>query len=895
MQLTDRQKAILELVKAPAEHVFGVYGIRLKSTRTGYLNLSRCPWCGHGSDAKPNFQCGIRETASNAGLRHSVKCQHPHDSTSGADSPPYVDLLAALGAVTEEEALWLKNLHDELERQKLQVKADNSNTGLRAANVTFNARLQKRLMGNSPAMEWLVETRGYSESIVERFRLGLTEAYIPKGQTEPLTENALAAPLLDRDGRFLGKYVNYSIPGVTEDNRERPQKAWSAGIPRAYYSGKVTEEHRLIFVCDGLKDLWAICSAIHGTELARHLVITTSTNGGGAFPREWRSAGFWDPWETVYLGHDSDVPNPKTGRSAGDEHAKALARLAVREMRRVWPVGHKDWNDFFLAGKTAADFERLLHDAFALDLRALEDGAKERESGYKAANPLAIAGAFHNGYLYEAVTVIHSELDTETLRPVEHYRTLIIRSDRTQHVAAEMPAPKGTPTHQIVKRLVPDGALIDSAPKASPYATWRWPSIDAFLNGRAKLKSLAELLQRIRQHLVATVWLPFEDNFTLLTCAVAASYVQSVFDAVPLILVTGARDTGKSQLSNAISEVAMNSPPPVGQVSAATIARLIDLARGFVVLDDLESIANKSHGDAQFDELIQNLKLSYKKTTASKYWTNMKTHKVEKLNFFGMKLINNTQGVDSILGSRMFTISTRSMPEGESLSQDKRLTYEERQDLRDDLHTWAFCEVGKVVQTYAMIFPNRSTRTEEISAPLRVIATLSGDAEVQHSLERALERQARVDVQPETAEQILREALESILERGVVESGVVRTVVTVTEVIMRMSLFADRNFGKSRSTDLADIESPEWVGRQLRQRYAEPGSNQPRLQMYGRFLRGCQLSGEFIKKTLEKLAFGDVVMPRSTDARDFCKGCATCEYRNRCDMRKEREDREKIC
>ena len=79
----------------------------------------------------------------------------------------------------------------------------------------------------------------------------------------------------------------------------------------------------------------------------------------------------------------------------------------------------------------------------------------------------------------------------------------------------------------------------------------------------------------------------------------------------------------------------------VGQGSAATIARLIDMSRGFVVLDDIESIGNNKV-DAQFSELIQGLKLSHKKSTAAKIWTDIKTMKVEKLNFFGIKMINNT-------------------------------------------------------------------------------------------------------------------------------------------------------------------------------------------------------------------------------------------------------------
>ena len=124
----------------------------------------------------------------------------------------------------------------------------------------------------------------------------------------------------------------------------------------------------------------------------------------------------------------------------------------------------------------------------------------------------------------------------------------------------------------------------------------------------------------------------------------------------------------------------------MGQGSAATIARLIDLSRGFVVLDDIESIGGNKV-DAQFSELTQGLKLSYKKSTAAKIWTDVKTMKVERLNFFGIKMINNTSGVDAILGSRMFVIQTRKhLPQETALWEVTRsLSAEPPTGLRDEL------------------------------------------------------------------------------------------------------------------------------------------------------------------------------------------------------------------
>lgn len=898
-EFNARQKQVLDLVRQPAEALLASYGIKTKKASQGYFNVSRCPWCSHGDDKKSNFQCGVRESQGDRGLVHSYKCMHPHDSPDGDDTPAWADVLAALGAMSAEEAAWVKGLRKRLDEEQRLVQVKNSTSGLGLANVDFNARLHRRLQANQTAMDWLLKTRGYKQDVIDYFKLGLSEPYTPEGAKEPLHSDALAAPLLDRDGKFKKKYVNYAIPGVTLDRREKakdddkPRKSWSPGPTRAYYSGKADGKKRL-FVCDGLKDLWAIWSAIKGTDLERDLLLMTSTNGGGAHPEEWKVAGFWEPWEVVYLGHDNDAPNPKTGKKAGDEHAKKLAQYSMREMRRVWPVGFKDWNDFFLAGRTVKEFEQLLAEGYVLSLKDIKNAEATDEEGFHAADPVSIAGAFHNGYLYEAVKVLERERDTETGQMGERYRTVVVRSDGTLHHAVAMPAPKGTPQDQIVHRLVPDGSLLDGPIKGTPSSTWSWQSINKFISGSAKQKPLRELLSKINGHLRASIWLPFEDDYTLLACTVVATYVQSVFDAVPLLLATGAPGSGKTQLGIAMGELSANCPKTaVGQISAASIARLIDQTRGFVVLDDLESVGTRKNGDAQFDELVQSLKLSYNKMSAVKFWTNMKTGKLEKLNFFGIKLINNTRGVDEILGSRMMTIATRKMPEGHKLVEDGLLSPAEREELRNDLHVWAFSNVGAVAQTYAMVFPNKTTRADEISAPLKVIATLSGEEAVASSLERALEHQVNLDVLPETPEQILREALERILLEAMREDGVIRTVVTVTEVIMQMAVLVDTNFGKRMTNELSDIESPEWVGRQLRQNYMKMGAEQIRLSMYEKYLRGYRLHEEFVDKMVAKgrdQYSGE--LQRNDDPRAFCKGCASCPYRSKCDMREVREAKE---
>ena len=96
---------------------------------------------------------------------------------------------------------------------------------------------------------------------------------------------------------------------------------------------------------------------------------------------------------------------------------------------------------------------------------------------------------------------------------------------------------------------------------------------------------------------------------------------------------------------------------------------------------------------------------------------------------------------------------------------------------------------------------------------------------------------------------------------------------------------------------MSDIESPEWVGRQLKQKYVKTGGEQQRLQLYGKYLRGYELADEFINRTIAKgmKATPDLFaqpLKRSVDARDFCRGCGACDYRNRCEIRLAREAKE---
>jgi hypothetical protein len=427
--------------------------------------------------------------------------------------------------------------------------------------------------------------------------------------------------------------------------------------------------------------------------------------------------------------------------------------------------------------------------------------------------PLNINGAFHNGHLYYTVQILNRGVDIERkpggeeiVVDVERLETVVVRSDRTVHSAQWAQAPKGTRERERVLRLT-DGTLIDREPQANKYGTWSWPAINAYLEGQTTVRPLAQILRDILAHLKSSVWLPYEEDYAILAFTVPVTYAQAVFDSVPLIFLNGPAASGKSEMGRAMARVCANAYV-CGQSSAASIARFIDESRGFVVLDDLEAIGDKG---GEFSELVQALKLSYNKSTAVKLWTDVKTMRTQLLDFYGVKLINNTQGADNILSSRMLRIQTRKLPDnlrkefGELAPTDTR----KLQALRDELHTWTFENVGLVEAEYKALFPKGSDRADEITAPLKVTAALADDAELRAQLEIALTRQKHRTADLDDPKEVLHEALKNLIAQGF-------DMISITLLVLEMRSIIRNDYGKSFTTEIPEWARPEWVGRMLR-------------------------------------------------------------------------------
>ena len=744
----------------------------------------------------------------------------------------------------------------------------------RAANVEAQASRRRRLADNAAAQAWLDE-QGLTRATIDHFGFGLDKPYQSPASGKTYSD-ALTFPLRAIDGTPVAAICKANIPGITA----HPKGAyWTSSSSAGTFYAKAGAAPAVL-ICDML-DLWRCWQEVGGAE-ATHQVIASTAAGGT--PEEWAKATFWEAWDRIYVATPADPP--------GDNIAAIIHRAAGKPVQRVRPP-QGTWREAIAAG---ADIAAAIARAPEIENRV--SAADDKNLGRKAYQPLDIGRAFHNGHLYYPVDTLVRGIEVDkdgVVRTVEHVETIVIRSDGKQLHAVEMEAPKGTPADKRVMRLS-DTTLIDSAPKASAHPSWSWAGIQGWLDGKAKgaavpQRSFEAIIEDVRQALKAAIWLPYEEDYTVLALATAASYCQAVFQAVPLLLLSGEPGSGKSTAGIMMAALAANGTI-VGQVNAAAAARLIHETKGLIVLDDLESINARpgKDGPGGFSELVQWLKVSYNRDTATKVWVDAsRNFKVERLNGFGIKVINNTTGVDSILGTRMIRVQTRKMPaaQAEARRGITPLPPEKLQALRDEMHAWTFEHVELIAKTYTEICPNASERSEEIAAPLRVLARISGAEQHSAALEAALSRGGSAAFTADDPAEVLKEAATILARAGYVE-------VSPTHIILEVKRLVDAFFGKASTTDIPEYEQPEWVGRTLRSRdiLASGGDGKGyRKRLWGKNLRVYPFTRTFLEEALADQAASPPPLRTPTD---FCCGCASCPYRSHgCPFMEERLEAER--
>ena len=850
-----------ELLGGPVEPLLTAAGIRTRQNRSAsaggtWYNFETCPCCGH-----TGFQCGVLEKDSASPRQHAVKCFHPSDNPWGAEVVSYAEFLGHIG---------------------IAVPAADGDLASRGYSRATVERRMARLRSSARGLEYL-HARGLTDATIGRFGLGLGEPYTDTGGVD--RRDALTYPIAGADGSFSRRYGYYNVPELTLNPTDN--NGWVKGEVATYFGGAIAGKTNALIV-EGAKDVWRVAQALDEWAI-NDLAIFTSSHGTGGVPAAWKDPSFWAQYEAIYLGQDCDVAGDRLAGLA----AQVITQFAAKCSHRVTPFASpvqkgspKDWTDWLSTPRTRREFEELLEAGVPMGGLDHPEAANSSTSRTRLLpfRPVNVQSAFLGGHLYyttQAVQVVTEKDENGRERDAEVLQTYVVRSDRTRHVAIPSPLPasaggRGRP----VTRLMPAGILIDREPSTTESSTWEWESINDWLQGKGATPPLRELLLAVEGHLRSAVWLPHDESYALLAATAAVTYVQSVFDSVPLLLVVGPAGSGKTALARGMHGLCANSIF-VGQASAATVARLLDQARGFMALDDLEQIASKTGDKAQYSELCQALKLSYNQVTGIKDWTDPKTFRTQRLNFFGVKLINNTRGSDEILGSRMIRIHTMKLtPERKAVigplpSPPAMST----QAVRQALHRWAVEAAQEVAATYARLFAEPTSRAEEIAAPLRVIAELAGIPALTARMEHTLKRQQGRAADAEDPSAILAEVCGELAKQGY-------QYLSPTHVRLEMHRAIDPTWDRLHTNALPDWSRTDWIGREMRtQMIVDPYDKglRQRVAAGGNALRAYPLTNEF-----RSAVFADGHQPLTVpDPWAFCTydkktRCGGCVYQPHC-------------
>jgi hypothetical protein len=744
-------------------------------------------------------------------------------------------------------------------------------TPLKPASAQSIDKLEKRLHANDKALSFLF-ARSLSELTIRHFKLGLSQPYkrTDKKDVETVQENALVVPMINKEGKYCTPNAYYNIPNLTQNPLN--DNGWKAGNVNLCYNVAQKESHEWMIVAEGMKDLWALHQIISGSDLEHRIIIVSSTHGS-RLPMECENPTVFGGLTRVFLGHDAD--------EAGNEIAESWANLAGSKSYRLKPPftvakkgDDKDWTDFLKNGGTAKELFDLIDNAYPIRTTEMisTSNLKDIKPGkIYTYDPIDISGNYHNGHLYYPIIALQGGIEPTTGQMGYSRVVKIVRNDKKTFDFYPMPKLKVPGAIPTPIYALNDGTIISDVPRISSNATWEWNNVEDWINGHVKVRPTKDIVKDLMGIISSQIWLPDEDDYLILALVVVVTYVQTVFESVPLVLATGIAGSGKSQLGIVMSKIAANGTI-LSETSAATMTRVIDETRGFIVLDDVEKIASKMNASGSFnDDFLQTLKVSYNKLTAIKKLTNVKTMEVETKNFYGVKFMSNTLGIEEVLGTRTFIIHTARAPSSKFTSKALDLKLINR--IKPELHAWAMenCEI--LHQCY--VKHNRDSRPAELTAPLRAIIDLTDAPEWNDVIDTLIERMKIEKKSANTPEEVLKEAAFQIAKRGY-------SSFSCEHVILEMKTLVPENFMKERTNDIPEWQQVEWVRRELKNLSFIGHKELIRKRPFGKapLSRFYKIEDELFSEMkiihLEKFN----AIKRTKDGTAFCKDttCSDCPY-----------------
>ena len=295
-------------------------GWQWQESTGGQIQIEECPICHHKGY---KFYCAVSDPAESSrdGLWfcHAGNCQKTGNLRS------LMEMLGDRIVGVESRAEWAGKAGkvDEL------PNADVCNA---------------LLLGDSEAMDYLVNVRHFSKEIINQQKLGIKEKVYFHGIGEV---KALVIPYMNADGAVT--FAKFRTLPPNDKAFASPQ-GWEAGL---YNSGVLTDDCTEVILVEGEAD----CISL----LSNGVTNAVGVPGAGVRKAAWiETLDRIEP--KVYILYDSD--------SAGTKGSQELAsRVGIDKCLKIaLPAGVKDIGEFFCKGGTIEGFEKLKAAARLFDI-----------------------------------------------------------------------------------------------------------------------------------------------------------------------------------------------------------------------------------------------------------------------------------------------------------------------------------------------------------------------------------------------------------------------------------------------------------------------------------------------------------------------------------------------
>jgi hypothetical protein len=195
------------------------------------------------------------------------------------------------------------------------------------------------------------------------------------------------------------------------------------------------------------------------------------------------------------------------------------------------------------------------------------------------------------------------------------------------------------------------------------------------------------------------------------------SYIFEIFDALPIVHISGQRETGKTRSLELLTELAFNGRLR-SSITAASLARQIQRDQPLIALDETEDLTRASPQR----EIFRLLRAMYRRSGCREVAVGSSTA-VYRL--FCPVVLVNIGGLDDALRDRTIEIQTLRHPAQHSM--DRFFPHREGREiqaLRYDLYTFACRYARHSSKVYADFLPEAelSDRAQELWLPLFVMA-----------------------------------------------------------------------------------------------------------------------------------------------------------------------------